>query len=126
MSATLNAQSISGKIGVGNMVLGDYTIKLDQIEGGHRLTVTRGSEVQTMDILDGPQGEKGDTGAVGPQGEPGQDAPQDVVRYAAQSLDTDQQRQARENIGAADSVTVTQLMLHLRGSYRFGYPESQY
>ena len=68
-----------------------------------------------MDIMDGPQGvqgpqgEKGDTGAVGPQGEPGQDAPQDVVRYAVQSLDTEQQMQARKNIGAADAETVNGL-----------------
>lgn len=118
MNAILNAASITGQIGAGSIVLNDYALNITPLDRGYRLTVTRGSEVQTMDIMDGPQGiqgpqgEKGETGAQGPQGpqgEPGQDAPQDVVRYAVQSLDTDQQMQARENIGAADSEMVNGL-----------------
>ena len=49
MNATLNTSSISGKLGAGSMVIGDYTIRLEQIDGGNRLTVTRGSEIQTAD-----------------------------------------------------------------------------
>lgn len=116
MNARLSTvQALSGDIGAGSLILNDYALDITQIDRGYRLTVTRGSETQTMDVLDGqqgvqgPQGEKGDTGAVGPQGEPGQDAPQDVVRYAMQSLDADQQMQARENIGAADAEAVNGL-----------------
>ena len=69
----------------------------------------------------GPQGEKGDpgkdgepgaTGPQGPQGEkgdPGKDAPQEAVLYTAQTLTNEQQAQARQNIGAADEATVSQL-----------------
>ena len=69
----------------------------------------------------GPQGEKGDpgkdgepgaTGPQGPQGEkgdPGKDAPQEAVLYTAQTLNDAQKTQARENIGAADAATVSQL-----------------
>lgn len=38
-----------------------------------------------------------------------QDAPQEAVLYTAQSLSGEQQAQARENIGAADAVTVNEL-----------------
>lgn len=51
----------------------------------------------------GPQGEKGE------KGDPGKDAPQEVVMYTAQTLDDSQKAQARENIGAADEDTVSQL-----------------
>lgn len=66
----------------------------------------------------GPQGEKGDTGSqgpqgepgpAGPQGEPGKDAPQESVLYTPQTLTSDQQAQARANIGAADVVAVNEL-----------------
>lgn len=76
------ANIIGGSIGAGKAILNDYTLGVEDIDGGHRLTITRGSELQTMDVMDGaqgetgPQGEKGDTGAAGPQGpqgEPGVD-----------------------------------------------------
>lgn len=103
MSAIMNHASVNGVLGVGSVKLNDYLIEMTPIDGGYRLTVTRGSEVQTMDIMDGRQG------VQGPQGEPGQDAPQDVVRYSAQELTADQQEQARVNIGAADVVAVNEL-----------------
>ncbi len=56
-----------------------------------------------------PQGMKGDTGARGEKGDPGKDAPQEAVRYTAQTLDDAQKAQARENIGAADETTVSSL-----------------
>lgn len=121
MNARLNAvQALSGDIGAGSVVINDYQIQADSIDGGHRLTITRGSEVQTIDLMDGapgapgetgpagPQGEKGEQGETGlqgprgeqgPQGEPGKDAPQESVLYTAQSLSDEQQAQARENIG---------------------------
>lgn len=82
MNARLSSDTISGSIGAGSIIVNDYTLTTEDIDGGHRLTITRGSEVQTMDVMDGaqgetgPQGEKGDTGATGPQGpqgEPGVD-----------------------------------------------------
>lgn len=53
MSAILNAVSITGQIGAGSIVLNDYALNITPIDRGYRLTVTRGSETQTMDILDG-------------------------------------------------------------------------
>lgn len=86
MNALLQTSaSISGKIGAGSVVIGDYTINMEPIAGGHRLTVTRGTEVQTMDLMDGA---------------PGRDAPQESVLYTSQILTDDQQDQARHNVGA--------------------------
>ena len=142
MSIDLNLEPLEATLGAGALIVNDYRITTEPIDGGHRLTITRGSEVQTMDVLDGaqgapgetgpagpwgekgdtgpagpqgeqgPQGEKGDkgdTGPVGPQGKPGMDAPQDAVLYTPQTLTTEQQAQARENIGAADVVAVNEL-----------------
>lgn len=54
MNARLNAaQALSGDIGAGSLVVNDYRIQADAIDGGHRLTITRGSEVQTIDLMDG-------------------------------------------------------------------------
>lgn len=66
MNARLNAaQALSGDIGAGSVVVNDYQIQADAIDGGHRLTITRGSEVQTMDVLDGKNGADGKDGAPG-------------------------------------------------------------
>lgn len=57
MSATkINAAQLSGTISTGSVIVNDYTITMQGIDGGHRLTITRGSEVQTMDVLDGVDG----------------------------------------------------------------------
>lgn len=56
--------------------------------------------------IPGEPGAKGDKGDKGDKGEPGADAPQDVVRYAVQSLTNEQQMQVRANIGAAESFKV--------------------
>ena len=54
MNARLSAtQSLSGSIGAGGVVVNDYRIQTEPIDGGYRLTITRGSEVQTLDIMDG-------------------------------------------------------------------------
>lgn len=56
MNARLSSDTISGSIGAGSIIVNDYTLGVDPIDGGHRLTITRGSEVQTMDVLDGVDG----------------------------------------------------------------------
>lgn len=53
LSGTLGAASLSGALSTGSVIVNDYTITMQGIDGGHRLTVTRGSDVQTMDIMDG-------------------------------------------------------------------------
>ena len=53
MSEILNRAGINAVLGAGSVVLNDYALNITPIERGYRLTVTRGSEVQTMDILDG-------------------------------------------------------------------------
>ena len=145
ISGKQNSAGMTGELGAGALVVNDYRITTEPIEGGHRLTVKRGSEVQTMNLLDGapgaagpqgepgpvgpqgepgepgpqgvpgpvgPQGEKGekgdkgDTGPAGPQGKPGKDAPQEAVLYTPQTLTTEQQVQARENVGAASAERV--------------------
>ena len=57
---------ISGALNAGDLILNDYTLTITDIPGGHRLTVTRGAEVQTMDVMDGAGGSgEGGTGADG-------------------------------------------------------------
>lgn len=53
------ANIIGGSIGAGKAILNDYTLGVEDIDGGHRLTITRGSEVQTIDIMDGKNGAPG-------------------------------------------------------------------
>ena len=58
------ANIIGGKIGASSVVVNDYNISIENIEGGHRLKIKRGSEIQNLDVMDGatgPQGAKGDT-----------------------------------------------------------------
>ena len=40
-------------LSVGSVILGDYLLTTEPIDGGYRLTITRGSEVQTLDVMDG-------------------------------------------------------------------------
>lgn len=54
--AVLGAASLTGALSTGSVIVNDYTITMQVIDGGHRLTITRGSEVQTMDVLDGVDG----------------------------------------------------------------------
>lgn len=53
LSGTLGAASLSGALSTGSVIVNDYIITMQGIDGGHRLTITRGSDVQTMDIMDG-------------------------------------------------------------------------
>ena len=70
LRGTLVAASLSGALSAGLVVVNDYVISIAAIDGGHRLTITRGSEVQTMDVMNG---ERGPQGEQGPQGESGVD-----------------------------------------------------
>ena len=97
MSTEFNLEPLEASIGAGALIVNDYRITTEPIDGGHRITVTRGSDVRTLDLMDGAQGE------------PGKDAPQDAVRYTSQSLDTDQQAQARKNIAAAGTEDLNAL-----------------
>lgn len=45
--------ALSASVNAGALILNDYLLEISDIEGGHRLTVKRGSDVQTMDIMDG-------------------------------------------------------------------------
>ena len=40
-------------LSVGSATLGEYILRTEPIDGGYRLTITRGSDVQTLDIMDG-------------------------------------------------------------------------
>ena len=53
LRGTLGAASLSGALSTGSVVVNDYAISIATIDGGYRLTITRGSEVQTLDIMDG-------------------------------------------------------------------------
>ena len=90
-----------------------FTVTAVTGEAGTAASVTQsGTAENPMLEFTIPQGMKGDTGAQGEKGEkgdPGKDAPQEVVRYTAQTLDDAQKAQARENIGAADETTVSSL-----------------
>lgn len=97
MSIDLNLEPLGATLGTGALIVNDYRITTEPIDGGHRVTVTRGSDVRTLDLMDGAQGE------------PGKDAPQDAVCYTAQSLDPDQQAQARKNIAAAGAEDLNAL-----------------
>ena len=90
-----------------------FTVTAVTGEAGTAASVTQsGTAENPMVEFTIPQGMKGDTGATGEKGEkgdPGKDAPQEVVLYTAQTLEDAQKTQARENIGAADEATVSQL-----------------
>lgn len=47
------ANIIGGKIGASSVVVNDYNISIENIEGGHRLKIKRGSEIQNLDVMDG-------------------------------------------------------------------------
>lgn len=38
------------------MILNDWVLTIEKIDGGHRLTARRGTEVQSMDVMDGQGG----------------------------------------------------------------------
>ena len=51
LRGTMSAETLRGLISAGEIIVNDYRISLTEIPGGFRMTVTRGSEVQEMDIV---------------------------------------------------------------------------
>lgn len=43
---------VEAALSPGGVVLNDYVLKVEDITGGHRLRIARGTEVQTLDIMD--------------------------------------------------------------------------
>jgi hypothetical protein len=64
------------------------TVTVEDIEGGHRLTIKDATGTKTVDVMDGTEG---------------------AVLYTAQELTEDQKAQARTNIGAADAESILPL-----------------
>ena len=54
--------NLSAYLGSGRVVMNDYTLLIGDIPGGHRLTVRRGNEESTLDVMDGQLG-RGISGA---------------------------------------------------------------
>ena len=87
-----------------------FTVTAVTGEAGTAASVTQSGTAENPIVeFTIPQGMKGDTGEKGEKGEPGKDAPQEVVRYTAQTLDDAQKAQARKNIGSASATTVSSL-----------------
>ena len=57
MSATISTDitgaNLEVKLAPGSLIINDYQIDIEPIEGGNRLTVRRGKESKTLDILNG-------------------------------------------------------------------------
>lgn len=51
-------------------------ITVDEITGGHRITITVGADVETIDVMDGVQGQQGPQGPTGPSGQDGVGVPE--------------------------------------------------
>lgn len=75
--------TLTATLGAGKINVNDYTLAMEEVENGVKLTLTRGSKTETVFIPDGAKGDKGDTGAKGekgdkgdkgPKGDPGSDA----------------------------------------------------
>jgi hypothetical protein len=61
LQGTLSASdtNLSASLGNGIVTVNGYTIELSRIDGGHRLSVSRGNDVRSVDIPDGAKGETG-------------------------------------------------------------------
>lgn len=60
----MNGQ-ILGLVSAAPMIVNDWAISVEPIEGGHRLIARRGTEEQTIDIMNGLNGMDGQNGADG-------------------------------------------------------------
>lgn len=94
--------------------IGEIIIKtpLDQIDAasissdGHLILSRDDGTTLDAGYVRGPAGP---TGPRGPKGEKGEDAPREAVLFVTQTLTTEQQTQARTNIGAASDEETTRL-----------------
>lgn len=48
--------SLEGKLSAATLIVNDWMIEVEDIEGGHRLTARRGTELKSMDVMDGGVG----------------------------------------------------------------------
>ena len=63
ISAQVSTPSVlDGTVSSAPMIINDWVITMEPIAGGHRLTAKRGTEIQTMDIMDGAGGSGGGAG----------------------------------------------------------------
>ena len=69
---------IKAKVIAGKLILNDYVLTVEEIEGGHALVVSRGNEVQRFEVMDGLKGEPGERGLQGEKGETGEQGPQGI------------------------------------------------
>lgn len=53
VGAVASEEQISGIVTAGPIVLNDYVLTVVRIIGGHQLVIRRGTEIQTLDIMDG-------------------------------------------------------------------------
>lgn len=53
LSAEFPSPQMSAELTPGKIIMNDYRLTVSDIEGGKRLTVKRGAEVQEMDIMNG-------------------------------------------------------------------------
>lgn len=60
----VGAAQITSRVCASSISAGEYTITIDPVEGGYRLRVERGSEVQTIELLDGKAGADGQASYV--------------------------------------------------------------
>ena len=140
MSNLFRDAVLGGYITAGPLVINDYIIAVSDIEGGHRLIITRGSEVQSIDILDGvgsgqgaagqkgDKGDKGDTGETGPQGEkgekgekgdPGEPGPQGEKGEKGDTGETGPQgEKGNDGESGADGISPSVTVTDVEGGHR--------
>lgn len=44
---------IKGTVTAGDVIFNDYAIRVEPIDGGNRMSIVRGSEEQTIDVMTG-------------------------------------------------------------------------
>lgn len=64
--------TLTATLGAGKINVNDYTLAMEEVENGVKLTLTRGSKTETVFIPDGAKGDKGDKGDKGAQGDKGE------------------------------------------------------
>ena len=56
------SETVQAMLAQGQVIINDWVITTEAIAGGYRLIARRGTEEQTLDVLDGVKGDKGDKG----------------------------------------------------------------
>lgn len=72
IEAVLSSEKVlEAVLSQGAMIINDWVITTEEIDGGYCLIARRGSDEQRMLVYNGATGPQGPAGATGPQGEPG-------------------------------------------------------